>query len=121
MNKLPGSANIICQLEHKLHSRLHVLVVCSQESTDDLFKSLHFIRKHHKLLFLYIKCGNMFFNILWLYQCWIWSLKFQNLLCDPTDDNIVQDLVDLISISVHRDTTYSHKLVAQNATPHFLI
>lgn len=121
MNKLPGSANKIYQLEYKLHGYLHLLVVCSQESTNHLFKSLHFIRKNHKLPFLYLICGNTSFKTLWLYQIQIRNLSFQNLLCGPTDNNIEQDFMDLTPLSGHRDTMYSHKLGTQDATRHFLI
>jgi len=54
---LTSSANKTYQLEYKLHSYLHLLVLCSQESTNHLLNSLHFSRKHHKLLFLYLIVG----------------------------------------------------------------
>lgn len=121
MNKFPGSENKIYQLEYKLHSYLHLLLVQSQESTNHLLKSLHFIRKHHKFLFFYLMCkGNTSFNILQLYQFWIWSLQFQNLLCGCTDNNIVHALADLIPFSGYSNTTYRHKSVMEDATPHFL-
>lgn len=95
--------------------------MCSQESTNHLLKFLHFIRKHHKLLFFYLICiGNTSFNILQLHQFWIWNLQFQNLLCGCTNNNIVQALADLIPFSGHSDITYRHKSVMQDATPHFL-
>lgn len=106
MNKFPGSADKIYQLEYKLHSYLHLLLVCSQESTNYLLKSLHFIRKHHKILFFYLmRRGNTSFNILQLYQFWIWNLQFQNLLCGHTDNNTVPASADLIPLSGHWDTT----------------
>lgn len=121
MNKFSGSAYKIYHWEYKLHSYLHLLLVSSQGSTNHILKSLHFTRKHHKLLSFYTICkGNTSFNILQLYRFWIWNLQFQNLLTGCTDNNIVQALADLIPFLGHSDTTYWHKNLTQDATPHFL-
>lgn len=125
MSKFPGSANKIYQLEYKLHSYLHLLLVCSQESTNHLLKSLHFIRKHHKLLIFYLICkGSTSFNILQLYQFWICrNLQFQNLLSGCTDNNIVHALADFIPFSGHSDThtdiNLLHKMQLHTFLPKF--